>query len=187
MSQRNLLELPAFERNTTNLNVIVESPRGSGTKLKYNPTTDAFELSYILPAGSTFPFEFGFIPSTLGEDGDPLDMLVLMDASTCVGCILTARAIGVIEAEQTEKGKTFRNDRLIGVALASHQRAALKALAKLEASTISEIEHFFISYNEMRKRQFRPLRRTGVDTALKLIRTGVSKFKSQKVAGNKNG
>jgi inorganic pyrophosphatase len=70
MSQRNLLELPAFERTTTNLTVIVESPRGSSTKLKYNPATDAFELSYILPAGSTFPFEFGFIPSTLGEDGD---------------------------------------------------------------------------------------------------------------------
>jgi inorganic pyrophosphatase len=63
-------------------------------------------------------------------------MLVLMDAPTCVGCVLTARAIGVIEAEQTEKEKTFRNDRLIGIALASHQGAALKTLAKLEASTI---------------------------------------------------
>jgi hypothetical protein len=73
VSQSNLLELPAFERTTTNLNVVVESPRGSSTKLKYNPTTDAFELSYILPAGSRFPFEFGFIPSTLGEDRDPLD------------------------------------------------------------------------------------------------------------------
>jgi inorganic pyrophosphatase len=114
-------------------------------------------------------------------------MLVLMDAPTCVGCILIARAIGVIEAEQTEKGNTFRHDRLIGVALASHQRSALKTLAKLEASTIKEIEHFFISYNEMRDRQFRPLRRTGVDAALKLIRTGVSKFKSQKAADDKNG
>jgi inorganic pyrophosphatase len=142
MSQRNLLELPAFERITTNLNVVVQSPRGSASKLKDNPATDAFELSYILPAGSTFPFEFGFIPSTLGEDGDPLDMLILMDVPTCVGCILIARAIGVIEAEQTEKGNTFRNDRLIGVALASHQRAALNTLAKLEASTIKETSIF---------------------------------------------
>ena len=88
MGQRNLIDLPAFQRTTTNLNVVVETPRGTGAKLKYNPETDAFELSYILPAGNIFPFEFGFIPSTLGEDGDPLDILVLMDSPTCVGCIL---------------------------------------------------------------------------------------------------
>jgi inorganic pyrophosphatase len=135
---------------------------------------------YILPAGNIFPFEFGFIPSTLGEDGDPLDILVLIDSPTCVGCILGVRAIGVIEAEQTQQGNTFRNDRLIGVALAAHQRAELKALAKLEASTITEIEHFFMSYNEMRGHQFKPTRRAGAAAALQLVRQGVQKLKSGK-------
>ena len=96
MQHRNLTELPAFEHNSTNLNVVVESPRGSSVKFDYNPDTDVFELSYIMPAGTVFPFEFGFIPSTLGDDGDPVDILVLMDASTCVGCVLVARPIGVI-------------------------------------------------------------------------------------------
>src|SRR5258705_12154919 len=125
-------QISGIENNSLNLNVVIESPRGTSVKFDYNPDLDAFELSYIMPAGSVFPFEFGFIPSTLGEDGDPLDMLVLMDAPTCVGCILIARAIGVIEAEQTEKGNTFRNDRLIGVALASHQRAEPKRSPSLK-------------------------------------------------------
>jgi inorganic pyrophosphatase len=119
MLPRNLTELPAFDEESRSLNVIVESPRGSRVKFHYNPARDLFELSYIMPAGSVFPFEFGFVPSTLGDDGDPLDIIVFMDAPTCVGCLLVARPIGVIEAKQTQEGKTFRNDRLIGVAAAA--------------------------------------------------------------------
>src|SRR6266403_1621318 len=126
MQHRNLAALPAFDDDSKSLNVIVESPRGSCVKLDYNSDHDTFELSYIMPAGNFFPFEFGFVPSTLGEDGDPLDILVLMDAPTCVGCLLTARPIGVIEAKQTQKGTTFRNDRIIGVGDAAHEYARLK-------------------------------------------------------------
>jgi inorganic pyrophosphatase len=180
MRHRNLTELPAFEHNSTNLNVVVESPRGSSVKFDYNPDTDVFELSYIMPAGTVFPFEFGFIPSTLGDDGDPVDILVLMDASTCVGCVLVARPIGVIEAEQTQEGKTFRNDRLVGVATAAHEHAKLKSLAEFDPRIVDEIEHFFISYNEMRSRRFKPIRRAGVKSALELVRRGMRKFEAQK-------
>ena len=102
MPLRNLSHLPTFENKSKNLNVVIEAVRGTGVKLDYNPDNGAFELSYIMPAGTVFPFEFGFVPSTLGEDGDPLDILVLMDAPTCVGCLLVARPIGVIEAKQTQ-------------------------------------------------------------------------------------
>jgi inorganic pyrophosphatase len=180
MQHRNLMELPAFEDNSTNLNVVVESPRGSSVKFDYNPDTDVFELSYIMPAGSVFPFEFGFIPSTLAEDGDPVDILVLMDTSTCVGCLLVARPIGVIEAEQTQEDKTFRNDRLVGVATVAHERAKLKSLAELDPRIMDEIEHFFISYNEMRNRRFKPVRRAGVRSALELVRRGMRTFEAEK-------
>jgi len=179
IERRNLMELPAFKDNTTNLNAVVESPGGSHVKLKYEPNTDAFELSYILPAGNDFPFEFGFIPSTFDEDGDPLDMLILMDASTCVGCLLVARPIGV-QAEQTEEGKTFRNDRLIGVATASHERAKPNSIAELDSQIVTEIEHFFISYNEMRNRRFKPIGRAGINAALELVRKGMHAFDDKK-------
>ena len=85
-----------------------------------------------MPAGVEFPFEFGFIPGTLGEDGDPLDLLILMDAPTIVGCKVKARLIGVIEAKQKEKGKTAeRNDRLIAVAVESRRHQNVRSLNEL--------------------------------------------------------
>jgi inorganic pyrophosphatase len=79
-----------------------------------------------------FPFDFGSIPGTVAADGDPLDVLVLMDEPAFVGCLIQARLLGVIEAEQTEAGKTERNDRLIAVASESHTHASLKSLKKLD-------------------------------------------------------
>jgi inorganic pyrophosphatase len=71
-----------------------------------------------------FPYDFGFIPGTLGEDGDPLDIMVLMDEPTHVGCPVDIRLIGIIEADQTEDGKTETNDRLLGVAVHSYDNQA---------------------------------------------------------------
>src|SRR3954468_15152110 len=93
-------QLAAFERDE--LIVIVETPKGSQNKYEYEPRSGSFILAGVLPAGAVFPFDFGFVPSTLGEDGDPLDVLLLMDAAAFSGCIVYARLIGVIEAEQTE-------------------------------------------------------------------------------------
>jgi inorganic pyrophosphatase len=74
-----------------------------------------------MPKGSYFPYDFGFIPSTLGDDGDPLDVLVFMDDPAPVGCVLTIRLIGAIEAKQQEKGGDWeRNDRLLAVATHAH-------------------------------------------------------------------
>src|SRR5919205_292634 len=115
---RALETLPAFDQDG-NLRVIVETPKGSRNKFKYEPDLGLFRLSGVLPLGTTFPFDFGFVPCTSAPDGDPLDVLVLMDEPAFAGCLLTARLIGVIEADQTEDGQTVRNDRLIGVAEAS--------------------------------------------------------------------
>jgi inorganic pyrophosphatase len=169
MSLRDLTKLPAFVRMPDEVTVVVEATRGSRVKMAYNPATDTFILSYVLPEGTFFPFEFGFIPSTLAEDGDPLDILVILDASTACGCVITARPIGVVEAEQTQDGKTFRNDRLVAVAVASMTYAKLRSIDELAPGTMDQIEHFFISYNEMRGRRFKPLRRAAAGVALELI------------------
>ena len=111
------------------------------------------------------------------EDGDPLDVLVLMDEPVFIGCLLETRLLGVIEAEQTEAGKTERNDRLIAVAAESHTNGAFKSLKKLDSKLIGEIEHFFISYNDARGKKFKPTGRKGPAVAERLIRNQTKKRK----------
>lgn len=101
-------------------------------------------LSYILARSSTFPCEFGFIPSTLGDDGDPLDIVIMMDAATCAGCVVSARALGVVEAEQTQDGSTFQNDRIIAIAVAEHERAQLRSLDEIAPALLDEIDIFLL-------------------------------------------
>jgi inorganic pyrophosphatase len=115
----------------------------------------------------------------LGDDGDPLDILILMDAATCTGCVVSARALGVIEAEQTQDGSTFRNDRIVAIAVAEHERANLRSLDEIAPALLDEIEHFFVAYNQMRGREFKPLQRAGPVTVSKLLGCGMARFAKQ--------
>ena len=110
-----LHQLPARQPDSDLLNVVVETPKGCRNKYKYDEGHGLWRLSKVLPLGASFPFDFGFIPSTRGEDGDPLDVLVLLDEPAFPGCVVPARLIGILEAEQTQGGKTIRNDRLVAV------------------------------------------------------------------------
>ena len=85
--------------------VVIETPSGSGNKLKFDPDLGVYRLDRTLPSGMTFPFDFGFIPRTMAEDGDPLDAIVLLDAPAFPGCVVETRLIGILEAEQQEGGK----------------------------------------------------------------------------------
>ena len=132
-------------------------------------------LDGVLPAGAVFPFDFGFVPSTVGDDGDPLDVLVLMDAAAFSGCIVASRLIGVIEAEQTENGKTFQNDRLIAVAAKSITHRSLRDISDVSDDLVGQIEHFFISYNMAKGKSFEPKGRSRRERALALVRTGIAR------------
>jgi len=162
-------KLPPFDRESGDLNVIIDTPKGSRNKFSWDENLQLFELSGMLPAGAVFPYDFGFIPKTRGGDGDPLDVLVLMDEPAFTGCLVRSRLLGVIEAEQTEKGETERNDRLIAVAAKSRTHADLKSIADLNPKLLDEIEHFFVSYKEAKRKRFRPLGRYGPDRAMQLV------------------
>ena len=84
------------------VNVIIETPRGSQNKFDFDPKLRVFVLKKTLPMGTVFPFDFGFIPKTLGEDGDPLDVLVITDEPAYPGCMVHARLLGVLEARQED-------------------------------------------------------------------------------------
>ena len=124
---------------------IIETPRGRRNKFDYDPDSNLFKLGGLLPEGMMFPFDFGFIPSTLGEDGDPLDIMVLLDAPAHVGCLLDVRIIGIIEAEQSQDGKTESNNRILGVAVHSYQHEDLRTIEDVGKTLLDQVEAFFIS------------------------------------------
>ncbi len=164
--------LPPFDRESGELNVIIDTPKGSRNKFSWDEKRELFELSGVLPSGAVFPYDFGFLPNTRGEDGDALDVLVLMDEPAFTGCLVASRLLGVIEAKQTEEGKTVRNDRLIAVAANSRTHAHLQALAEIEPKLLDELEHFFVSYNQAKGKKFKPLGRYGPARAKALVRRG---------------
>lgn len=170
-------KLPPFDPKSGDLNVIIETPRGCRNKYSYDEKRNLFKLGSVLPAGAVFPFDFGFIPRTVGEDGDPLDVLVLMDEPAFSGCFVAARLLGVIEATQTEDGKTDRNDRLIAISANAATHRDVKRLTDLNKKLVDEIEHFFVSYNSEKGKTFKPLGRFGPKRAKRLIQQGEKKMK----------
>src|SRR5580704_14286358 len=98
------------------LQVVIETPKGSRNKFAFDPEQRVFSLKKVLPAGMTFPYDFGFLPQTLAPDGDPLDVLLLMDEPAYPGVVVRSRLLGVIEGEQLDGKNKIRNDRLLAVA-----------------------------------------------------------------------
>src|SRR5262249_19771184 len=154
-------ELPAVDPDSGRVNVVVDTPQGSRNKYKFDEQHGQWRLSKVLPQGMYFPYDFGFIPSTRGEDGDPLDVLLLADEPAFPGCVVPARFIGVLEAEQTEGGKTVRNDRLVAVVETRYNPAEYRSLEEVNPQRLDEIEHFFGAYNQREGRAYKPLARHG--------------------------
>lgn len=180
MPGTNLLQLAAFH-DEEELNVVIETPKGSRNKYNYDEKLGLFKLGGVLTAGASFPFDFGFVPSTVGGDGDPLDVLVLMDEPAFAGCLVRTRLVGVIEAEQTERdGETTRNDRLIGIAADSRLHTRVRTLESIGTTLLEEIEHFFVSYNQIKGKEFKPLGRFGPERARALVEEGMKQFRRSK-------
>jgi inorganic pyrophosphatase len=182
-----LSHLPTYATDPAGLHVIIDTPQGSRNKFEYDEELGIFKLGGVLPAGAVFPFDFGFVPSTKGGDGDPLDVLVLLDEAAFVGCLVVVRLVGVVEAEQTEEdGETVRNDRLIAVAEKARNHKDVRSLGQLNEHLLDEIEHFFVSYNEMKGVEFKPLGRFGPKRAERLIEEGTRRFRAEE-RGKKSG
>lgn len=167
-----LAQLPLVTDDAA-VRVVVEANAGSRNKLKYQPDIRAFELHHVLPLGTSFPYDFGFLPSTLGEDGDPLDAVVFADEAVPPGTIVECRVIGVIEAEQGQPGEEKkRNDRFLAVARMSHLYRDWHNVGDVPAKALDELEAFFVSYNAQRGIEFRILGRAGAAHATQLMTQG---------------
>jgi inorganic pyrophosphatase len=168
---KNPLRLGAFRsrKSKDQVQVIIETPKGSRNKYAYDEETGLFELRKVLPAGMVFPYDFGFIPSTKAEDGDPLDVLIFMDTPAFPGCLVTVRLIGVFEGEQTEDGKKQRNDRLIAVASNSFNHSDVKELNQLNRNLLDEMTNFFENYHQGKDDKFKVIGRKGSKAAMRML------------------
>lgn len=155
------------------IHVIIDTPRGSRSKYKFDKVSGLFKLSRILPAGLQFPCDFGFIPGTIGEDGDALDVALMSEESSIVGCLMTVRLLGVLRARQIDSGKSIRNDRFVAVPATPVNTPRQKDLRDLARAQLDALEDFFVVYNQLQGRKFVPERRDGAQAARQALRRGM--------------
>ena len=162
------------------IQVVIETPKGSRNKYAFDEEQKVFTLTKVLPAGMTFPYDFGFIPSTKAEDGDPTDVLVLMDEPAFPGCVLKCRVIGVIEGEQGKKKKGERNDRVIAIEEANHSYAHIHHVKELGKKFVKELEEFFVNYHDMQGKKYRILDIKGPAEARRRVEDGMKSAGTRK-------
>jgi len=169
-------KLKPIDKKEGLIQVIFETPAGSRNKFAFDPDQAIFALKKVLPAGMVFPYDFGFLPQTIAPDGDPIDVLLLMDEPAFPGCAVQARLIGVIEGEQLDGKKKIRNDRLVAVAEVNNMYANIRKLKDLPAQWLTELQVFFVNYHNLEGKKYKLLGCKGEDAAFRLIK------KAQKAA-----
>lgn len=151
------------------LQVIIETPKGSRNKYSFDPEKKIFSLKKVLPNGMAFPYDFGFLPQSLAPDGDPIDVLVLMDQPAFPGCLLEAKLLGILEGEQIDGKDRIRNDRLIAVANENHSYAKIKKVGDLSKQFLRELEAFFVSFHKLEGKKYKLLGVHGQRHAMTLV------------------
>ena len=166
----NPTQLKPIDKKDGILQVIVETPKGSRNKYAFDPDQGIFALKKVLPAGMTFPYDFGFLPQTIADDGDPIDVLLLMDEPAFAGCAVRALLIGVIEGEQLDGKRKVRNDRIVAVAEANHMYANIRRLKDLPKQFLKELQEFFVNYHNLEGKKYRLLGCKEETAAMTLIK-----------------
>src|SRR5439155_27326921 len=161
-------DLPTFDRKA--VNIIIETPRGCRAKMKFDEKSNVFRFEKLLPVGQALPFDFGFLPSTLGGDGDPLDELLLSEEPVPVGCLVLGKVVGVLEGKQIENGGSQRNDRIIALPLDGKSKEPMLPAPRFDKALAKAITEFFVSYNAMQGKKFTPLGMHGAKRALQLVK-----------------
>lgn len=172
----NLLNLPSFT-DAGDVYVVVETPRGSRAKFDYDRKLKTFTLSKSLLTGLSYPHDWGFVPSTEADDGDPIDVMVVHDAATFPGTVLACRIIGILQIEQKSKGKRERNDRVFAVPKDSHSEQALKDVRDLSKPIQQELEKFFKATDELEDKELEIMGWKGPKAALEAIKDAGKAFK----------
>jgi inorganic pyrophosphatase len=141
----NLLNLPLGDRAPDLVNAVIEIPLGNKNKYEYDKKLNVFRLDRNLYSPVHYPGDYGFIPQTLSEDGDPLDVLVLVDEPTFTGCLVEVRPIGLLE--MIDSGK--KDEKVLAVAQHNPRYAEMKDYSDVWSHMLLEISHFFATYKDL--------------------------------------
>jgi inorganic pyrophosphatase len=171
----NFFRLPTFTENG-DVNVVVETPRGSRAKFAYEPKVKAFTFRKSLLTGLTYPHDWGFVPSTKADDGDPIDAMIIHDAATFSGLVVACRVIGILLIKQKGNGKIVRNDRLFAVPCRSHSEQDLQDVRELSKPVQQELEKFFIATDELEDKELEILGWKGPKAGLQAIKDAQKVF-----------
>ncbi len=147
------------------LNVLIEIPAGSKNKYEFDKDMNAMALDRVLAASVMYPYDYGFIPNTLADDGDPLDGMVMMDQPTFPGCVIAARAIGMLE--MIDGGD--RDEKILCVPDKDPRYANVKSLKDVPQHRLDEIAEFFQTYKNLEKKSVEILGWKDVDAVLPLV------------------
>ena len=139
------LSLPTGEHAPDEVNAVIEIPRGQTNKYEYDKQLHVFRLDRNLYSPVHYPGDYGFIPSTLSDDGDPLDVLVLVDAPSFTGCLMTVRPVGFLEMVDQEQG----DEKVLAVGTNNPIYKDVREYEELYSHLLREIEHFFSIYKEL--------------------------------------
>ena len=171
MASHNLDQLPTFDEEA--VNIVIETSKGQRAKFKYESAHHAFRFEKLLPLGLTFPFDFGFLPSTVGGDGDPIDVLLLSNEPVPTGSLVLGKILAVLESEQTEKGDTKHNDRIIAIPLDAKSRQPMLPAVPFDEALGKSLAEFFVAYNKLQGKEFRALGTHGEQRALEIVHRGM--------------
>jgi inorganic pyrophosphatase len=168
-----LSKIPSFADDEL-FHVVVEAPRGSALKLKYEPRWQVMSIARPLPLGVVFPFDWGFVPSTRAADGDPLDAMLLWDVSSYPGVVVECRAIGVLQVAQSrvrdDPSERIRNDRVLAIPREARREIGIIEVAELPERVRQELERFTIAATALEGKDARVIGWGAARDGLKLVR-----------------
>lgn len=159
--------------------VVVEVPRGSRVKLKYEPKDAVFTFDRALATGLAYPYDWGFIPGTMADDGDPIDAMVLGDEPTWPGVVIPAKLIGMIRLSQRPLGKRTRqrNDRIVAARADDVRRYGERRLPRKQ---LEQLEEFFIAASKLPRDRLNVEGWSGARAARDAILVGERRYRESK-------
>jgi inorganic pyrophosphatase len=156
------------------VNMIVEIPKGARNKFELDKESGLIKLDRYLYSSSVYPGDYGFIPQTLAEDGDPLDILVMVNEPTFSGCLIEARVVGLFK--MIDKG--VNDFKVLGVPNADPLFAHLRKLEDVPPHFLREVEHFFGTYKQLEGVATSSLGWISAEEATHEVRLSVDRFRA---------
>ena len=166
------LKLPIGDESPNIVTAVVEIPQGSVNKYEYDKKLNVFRLDRKLFSPVHYPGDYGFVPRTLAEDGDPLDILILGDDPTFPGCVYDARPIGLFE--MLDQG--VRDEKILACATGNPRFSAIQDYKQIQPHVLREVEHFFSIYKDLEGKRTKVLGWKDRDAAHEIIRVSNERF-----------